>query len=308
MILRALGRRLPVVVLLVVLPGALAGCGSGDEDVLVARDGAVEGQHAVVQLPDGRLTFTVSDAGRPPTDDLTEGGDVDGEYVGIDWDWEPWGGVPDDLTGFLIAEDVPAEITATVDGEGFGLGDRGDAAGAYVPASEGTTAADVTLSVELDGVTQTVRGDGSDLEAGAAAPLYELDAPARGDRCRVTIATAGVQGAPRCRLGTVRLPYLRDLGWAPEGQEWLVVDLDVRLAQVRRAGGTVAAGDQEESIAIAGSPPDVTLSSRQVAGSLRTQTAFAVPEGERQRIDVLRTVATEDGDVRLRGRLLEPAR
>ena len=304
MALRALGRRPLAVLPLVVLSTVLVACGA-DDALLTARDGSVEGDHATIQLPDGRLVFTVSDAEEVSADEVT-GGSPDGTYVGVDWEWEPWGGVPTGLSGFLITGDARAKVTATVDGKDFALGDRGDAAGHYVPAADGTKAADVTLSVELGGVTQTVRGDGSDRDAGVAESLYGLEAPTKAGACRAAISPASLTGTPQCRWGTVRLPYVHDLGWAEQGQEWLVLNLDIRLDEVRRGAATFEAGAQQETVQVAGKAPARTLASRQVATALQTQTAFAVPAGEAQTIDFRRTVATEGaGDLQLIGKIQE---
>lgn len=304
MALRALGRRSLAVLPLVVLSTVLVACGA-DDALLTARDGSVEGGHATIQLPDGQLVFTVSDAEEVSADEVT-GGSPDGTYVGVDWEWEPWGGVPTGLTGFLLTDDARAEVTATVDGKDFALGDRGDAAGHYVPAADGTKAADVTLTVELDGVTQTVRGDGSDRDAGVAEPLYALKTPAKAGACRAAIAPASLTGTPQCRWGTVRLPYVHDLGWAEQGQEWLVLNLDIRLDEVRRGREVFETGAQEETTTVGGRAPAARLASRQVSTQLQTQSAFAVPTGEAQTIDFRRTVATEGaGDLQLTGKIQE---
>lgn len=311
MALRALGRRpltaLPLVAVPVLLSTVLVACGNADDGaaVLTARGEAIEGATATIQLPDGQLVLTVADAAEVSAEQVS-GGDPDGTYVGVDWEWEPGAGVPAGLSGFLITDDAPARVSATIDGEEHALGDRGDAAGHWVPAARGTKAGEVTVSVELDGVTQTVRGDGTGLDAGVAAPLYDLRAPTKATTCRAALTPATVRGTPQCDYGTVRLPYVHDLGWAEKGEDWLVVNLVIRLDEVRRGTETIEAGAQEETLRIGDQEPDTTLDARQVATRLQTQSVFAVPTGEAQTIDFRRTVATEGaGDLQLNGQLQE---
>ncbi len=258
----------------------LSACG-GDDTVLDGVDGSVRGTTTEVQLPTGRLTLTVSDAGEVRRGDLTDAGSSpSGSYVGIDWDFEPWGGIPDSVTGFLISQER-ATIRVKVDGTTYDLGDADEAAARYVPADDGVDAADVALSVTFDGVTQQVRGDGSDLSPGLAAPLYDLSAPAdRRDACDIALQPASLTGTPSCRASMLRLPYVGELGWAEAGTTWLVVAIGAGVDEIRQRGddaGREVIG-QERTVTLDGEAPVRELTSRTVGSSLDTQVVFAAAD------------------------------
>ena len=104
---------------------------------------------------------------------------------------------------------------------------------------------DLTVEVTYDGQTQTVDVESGEIEAGAAAGLYDSGSFATADRC-------GQRAAPRsgltptfvgCEVGPVTLtPYRPGLGWVDEADEaWAVVQVSLGLVNLERvsAGGGI---------------------------------------------------------------------
>lgn len=283
---------------------------SSDPEPLSAPPGTFTGSPAEIQLPHGRVSFVVADASPVSADDITDPGvEPSGEYVGVEWGWEPGGGVPGDLGGFLIADEIPSEVSIEIDGVDIDLGGATSPQATYVPAPAGTAAGDVTLSVTLDGLTQTIRGDGSGLTAGAAEPLYSLPESPQAAQCDLAFTPARVKGEPNCEAATVRLPFVTELGWAADGTSWLVVGLSVQLVSYRVGEEETSVQTQQEQLSLDGEKPVAVLHDEQVSRAVRsTQSVFSVPSDGLATVQVTRTVlpATDDGEqVSLTGLLRE---
>jgi hypothetical protein len=289
------------------------GTGSGGGDLAVVEAvGTVEGTTSTVQLPTGQVELQVAEPG--PIDEGAVPGDaeVDGDatYVGVSWDFVPGAGVPGTLGGFLLAEDVPSEVSVRLGEETATLGATysspgGEAAPTSVFVEVGdATLGELDLLVEFDGVTQSVSADGSGaLEAGAAEPLYDLPQESTPADCAPEVTPASVRAEPACSVASVQLPYLTGEGWAPDGQTWTVVDVSTRLDRV------VVGGDEERVTALEGTdtldgdPADaVLLEDGGFEGTLHTQTGYLSDEGDPLSLVVERsvTLAEGPGDVALR--------
>lgn len=107
-----------------------------------------------------------------------------------------------------------------------------------VALDEDTDLDDLTVEVEYNGLTQVLSPDTGDIDAGAAAPLYDetrtYDTGCHIDaRCRIEATGARTPWRPTADEAgftagqvTVR-PYDAELGWADEGSAWASVDIDV---------------------------------------------------------------------------------
>lgn len=282
----------------------LASCGD-DAEVLVGSGTALEGEQSTIQLPHGRLTFVVTPA-RPVDPDELDDSDAepDGDHVGVSWEWEPRAGVPAKVAGLTLADDVPAEIGIEIDGTDHALGpaystrEATAVAGArFVPVDGDADPADVVVSVTFDGVTQTVRGDGSGLKAGAADALYSLPQGSSPAACDVALTPATVTGSPSCEASTVRLPYVDELGWAGEGSSWLAVSVVVTLTSYAQGGDESTVQKQTEELTLEGKPADRVVDQTQAGAQLTTLSVFGAPESS-QSLELTRSVlpATSAGE------------
>lgn len=295
---------------------ALVSCGDQDDVVVGAAGASLEGEQSLLQLPHGRLTFEVTDAEEIP-DGAASDAPSDGRFVGVDWSWEPGAGVPSLVSGFLIADDVPADVRVQVDGAWHDLGSAydtsaGGVAGAtfFVPASDDVVAADVTVAVDFDGVEQTVQGDGSGLEAGAAAPMYEITGEPTTPECPAVLSPATAVGGATCEAAFVELPYVTDLGWAASGTTWVVADLSVTVGEVTVGGEDQPVVEQTETISLDGTEPEaVLLDENGSGGVLRTQSVFASEVGAARRLSYSRSLTTAQGPgvAEVTGELTAPA-
>ena len=89
-------------------------------------------------------------------------------------------------------------------------------------------AEEVTVTMDYDGVTQTIDAATADVSVGDAAPLYDAPFPAPGGPCGDQLWSTGAtaidgEGSSCFVLGSATRPYVAGLGWAPEGSRWLVV-------------------------------------------------------------------------------------
>lgn len=128
---------------------------------------------------------------------------------------------------------VDVELDLLVDGEEYAVGelDAQDGAQAYyVVVADDIELSDVGLELTYDGRTQSVEsmtgiGD-SDLDH-----LLNRDAPRRYEQTcdQGPVETPKVRVSPLgCTVvGTSPLSYYGDLGWAPTGRAWVVVDVSV---------------------------------------------------------------------------------
>lgn len=203
--------------------------------------GDIQGHHSYVVVPGLRYDFTVSEPGERMDSITADDAGVDDEagddvrFVGITWDLEAQLGD----TFAMATEQQPRMLHLLVDGEPTEVGDLGEEGfhGAYVAVPADVE--DIGLSVEYDGLTQTVE-DAYDIVMSRPlepAALY-LEVPrtdwrscpeARlptGDR-RLTFFGTGCSAQVSSPL-----PYYGPLGWAPAGSSWVVarVQADSTLA------------------------------------------------------------------------------
>lgn len=235
----------PVAIVTVALLAA-AGCTggtSGDDDPRSAYAGevftggltnAVQGHHSYVVLPGVRYDFTVSEpttrmdsiaAGEGGVDDQA-GDDV--RFVGLSWRVEAQLG--DAFAMEAVQE--PRTLSLLVDGEPTEVGDLDEEGlfGAYVAVP--ADADDIGLSVEYDGLTQTVEDvyDPVTNRPSDPAELY-LEAPAVEWRyCPRTRLPTGDRRltffGTDCSVNiSSPLPYYGPLGWAPAGTSWVVAEV-----------------------------------------------------------------------------------
>lgn len=228
------------------LAGTLAGCGGGSATkpvkvgtVLGARAQGLDGRRVAVRLPNGTVDFQVTSPtrtlGKDQTDEFKElsGGD-DVRFVGVSW---AYAGVdypaPTQLTLqrrvhavrlWLVADDHRYQI----DRLEYLRTMFDDGAWVAVPAHTER----LRLAVEYDGLTQlldpvTGRLDTDDAESQRAAPLYQDLPVAAEQKCpKVVKQQQGVYYNYGCAVhSAVVTPYADGVGWAPNGQEWVAVDL-----------------------------------------------------------------------------------
>ena len=228
------------------LAGTLAGCGGGSATkpvqvgtVLGGRAKVLDGRKVAVKLPIGTVDFQVTGPtrtlGKGQTDEFKElsGGD-DVRFVGVSWTYDRFD-YPDatqltlqrrvhDVRVWLVADDHRYQI----DGLEYLRTGIGDGAWIAVPARTER----LRLAVEYDGLTQlldpvTGRLDTDDAESQRAAPLYQDLPVAAEQKCpKVVKQQQGVDYNYGCTVhSAVVTPYADGVGWAPDGQEWVAVDL-----------------------------------------------------------------------------------
>lgn len=238
-----MSRSTALAVLLLAVASGCSGTPLGDDDPRSAYAGevftggltnAIQGHHSYVVIPGLRYDFTVSEpTGRMDSIAADEGGvdDEAGEdvrFVGVSWELEAQLG-----DAFVMeAAEEPRTLSLLVDGEPTVIGDLDEEGlfGAYVAVP--ADADDIGLSLEYDGLTQTVEDAYDPVTNRPAEPaaLY-LDVPSvewrycprtrlpTGDR-RLTFfgtdCSANVSSA---------LPYYGPLGWAPAGKSWVVAEV-----------------------------------------------------------------------------------
>jgi hypothetical protein len=96
------------------------------------------------------------------------------------------------------------------------------------------------LTVEYDGVTQTLELGSGELDPGAAAGLYDLDEfdlTSRACRAGEWFDTTAAAARYTCEyVGPLLLPYANG-SWAPEGQRWLAVQLSTAFTTYSTTDG-----------------------------------------------------------------------
>jgi hypothetical protein len=246
--------RTAVACLAVALAPALAACGGGDGaselnvgDVVPARlaDQFEGGNHAMVAVPTGTLRIWADQATdtvkRTDTRQLEALEAPDGAtLVPITWKFL------DDFAAarpFLKSDEAP-EIDLVTDGDSYRLPspdeDQHEGESFYV-AVDGD-AKQVTLKVTFDGVSQTVDLRTGRRVEGRAAGLYDLDADKqRPQDCGTEDWSHPATALPdyTCDLTTrLLLPYAAGR-WAPEGRQYLAVEVRTSLASwaVATTGG-----------------------------------------------------------------------
>jgi hypothetical protein len=233
---------------------ALSGCGDDPADdaavVPAAESLTIEGDEFEVMLPSGQFVFTVTE----PRDELSASDAADGEsreapdgqqYVGLSWDWEGMAGRAFALLNHDVDPQVASVSLATGDDEVrvFELDTQGSrpAGRTWVLVDHD---ADPRLEVTYDGHTQTVDLGTGQVDAGVADGLYDIaaydvDCPDQGPGS----GSDGLQYRIDCTVGeVVAVPYVADLGWAAEGETWLLVQVELRPGEVRFTAGSEQAG------------------------------------------------------------------
>jgi hypothetical protein len=291
---------------------ALSGCGSspGDDAVVVpaAESLSIDGDEFEVMLPSGQFVFTVTE----PRDELSESDAADGEareapdgrqYVGLEWDWRGMAS----RAFSLLNHDVPpqvAEVSVMTGDDELAVfeldtQDRSPAGRAWVLVSDD---ADPVLQVTYDGHTQTVDLGSGDVDAGVAEGFYDIatynvDCPDQGpgtDR-------DGLQYRIECTVGeVVAVPYVADLGWADEGQIWLLVPVELRPGEVRFTSGSESTRyrvDHEDgSIAVGDGDPVELWQAEGMTDGFGATYAVPVPVGGPWQLEITRSYdLTRDG-------------
>jgi hypothetical protein len=195
-------------------------------------DGLLVGRSTDVRVPWGRMQVTTTE----PVDSVAgEDGTIEGTFVGIQVelrdteDAVPVDRLPDssflDPVFSVVADDEEWELPA-LSGWADGATVEPGARRQWVAVPR--DAEEVTVTMEYDGVVQTIDAATADVGIGAAAPLYDAPFPAPGGPCGDQLWSPGagpVDGAVSgcfVRSSATR-PYVAGLGWAPEGSRWLVV-------------------------------------------------------------------------------------
>lgn len=201
---------------------------------------SVSGRHGYVELPIGRIDFSISEpTEKPPIyDEVYDRAAKGASFVGVGWAWDSKERIP----GVFTPEEPPPAVSVAlvVGNRRFALEEamkRDDdlAPDAPVDYRGGVWVAvpgspdDATLEVEYDGVVQEVDPDdfmtGGD--RGEASGLYSV----RENVSRYTIS-CGKETVPRgvvlgsttwCVADILRTPYFQAVGWAPDGDSWTVV-------------------------------------------------------------------------------------
>ncbi|MEJ7833497.1 MAG: hypothetical protein WKF79_11315 [Nocardioides sp.] len=233
--------------------GTLVSCGqpsspAGTAGDLTAVREPVTGAESSILLPTGRIDLTVGDpVASVPADQTQKLTAIEapdgGSLVPVGWSYDrsaaPWG-------QDLAAPSLEPEVSLRIDSRSYALGSpytvTADGAVAtspddgYFVAVEGSPSPDeITLEVEYDGVAQVVDAASGERDPGLAADLYDLPLQRPGG---VRCPNSGWQEkSPAldvrldCTISSVgRSPYYPEAGWAPEGREWVVVEVpEVRL-------------------------------------------------------------------------------
>lgn len=201
----------------------------------------IQGHGSHVIVPGRRYNLIVSEpatrmAGLDPTEQDISSKVPDGaRAIGVAWDLEPV-----DADGWRLVRDqdtTPIELTLTVDDEEFALGDMRDyeeRTGAWVVVPE--DADDVSLSVEYDGVTQTIEDPYSPVGTIPRHPiagLYHEPPGAHREDCTAAEFTRRTEPGQwfggDCTVGwSDPLPYVPGVGWAEAGSQWVAVRVYLR--------------------------------------------------------------------------------
>jgi len=128
-------------------------------------------------------------------------------------------------------------LALVADGERYDLRSAGSGGGRYVVVAG--HAEHLQVEVTYEGVTQTadVRS-GEVTDQGRAAPYYRAPVPARSPAGTCAMLTPAQRraydayepssGPAPCQLGSVTsVPYLPEVGWAPAGRSWWVIQASV---------------------------------------------------------------------------------
>lgn len=232
--------------------GLLVGCGADEETKVVPGrpSDQVEGQAIAVRLPVGELNVTV---GAPITDSITgeQAADSDehqvpsdGSFIPISWDFDALEKIPG--RAYYGQEPLPAEVALRMGDQVIDLPEpyvvRGIGIGTapvrvfYVPSQQADPK--VSLEVSYDGLTQLADAATGEVAPSVASLLYADPVTAPDVECDSLTSTRypRLRIDPACSATVERVPYLPEIGWAPEGESYPVVSygLDLRSPSVGR--------------------------------------------------------------------------
>jgi hypothetical protein len=273
--------------LLAVMP-ALAACGGDDGvavgDIIGAREDdqfIEDGRTSSIALPIGRLEVSM---GEPTTelgaDDTRQLEAVtapeNSAFVPITWQYDA--GTFGDYSDYLDTETRPT-IDLVADGASYRLPSpesTGEGAESFYVLVTGDEddANEAELSVDFDGITQTVGLASGERDEGRAAPLYDLK-PRKESTASCT-NDAEFDLPKLARLGdftcnitrSARIPYAGG-AWAPEGRSWEVVTIstvarryDV-IAEDLRSGAIYVAAGVESTFRLGKQKPTEVIEDRE---------------------------------------------
>lgn len=244
---------------LLLLAPTLAACGDDPAavaagDVVPARHEAgiaASGAETTIALPIGDLLVTVGKPVREISADDTRQLErltaSDGEvFVPVSWQYDTTS--LGTYARYLETTSTPV-VDLVVDGASYRIPPP-------ETATEGPESFFVTVSgngddpelkVDFDGVTQTADLSSGEVDAGAAAPLYDLEAaPAEplpcGGTARPSRAVTVSELAFTCTMTPpVLLPYAGD-AWAEDGRTWLALTVETAFGRWDEAAADLSAG------------------------------------------------------------------
>ncbi len=230
---------------------SLTGCTSEEDPAHEVRTGQIEevpakavaGDRQVeIGLPTGVLKVKLNagqDEASTPSGQLAP--DDGGTLVGLAWSFEAHRSSEgrDVLLGGRSPESLPTPTFSLLDGqEALSLPDdlpSGWDKGLIVGATDPSA-----FQVTYDGLTQSVDLDTGVIEGGAGEGLKDLDAASTTLDRRCPADAFVPQAAVLdhgCGVRAVHvLPYLAELGWAPDNQTWVVVDASIEGKGTVRVG------------------------------------------------------------------------
>ena len=123
----------------------------------------------------------------------------------------------------------------------------------------------VSLRVGYDGVDQVVDGLTGDLDRDAAESLYALDFAGGPQPCGDPLWSTGAadvgKNVTTCAVtSSARRPYVAGLGWAPEGERWMIVTvLTGAPAEFAGPDGTYTVEESETTYLLDAQVPEETF-------------------------------------------------
>lgn len=274
-----------IALVLLALTPALAACGDDDDvavgDVVSARkdDQFADNRAVRLTLPTGRLEISlgepVSSLSEKDTRDLEAVSAPSGAtFVPITWQYDA--GTFGDYADYTQFDDEPV-VDLVADGASYRLpppNPSGVGSESFYVLVNGS-GEDPSLTVDFDGVAQTVDLTSGDRDPGRAKPLYRLGPRAgRSQACArdVTYArpTVGIPAYSCTTTRTSRLPYAGG-EWAADGHTWLVLSVSTAfrrwdvLAKDAKSGAIYGATGVESTFELAGIEPTKVIEDREAS-------------------------------------------
>jgi len=218
--------------LLLTSTSLLSGCWGGTDvkvgEVLDALGGRIDGPGSTVRIPWGEIHVVVDAPVSQLERTATAEGvtDADGNsFVPVQIELLDWVGVPEGV-GFDDVKRTLPELTLVTDGRKTELPMPPNAVPkkwfVVVPGSP----ADVHLDIGYDGVTQSVGADGQ-VDQGDASALYHPHELVDFD-CAGKL-TPAINEPVSCTGNATGVAYIDSVGWAPPGQLWTLVRVEMEL-------------------------------------------------------------------------------